>query len=226
MFNYYLYQQYILEQQYKQLYYKLNNRQNDNPVDISGVWNTNYGRVILQQDGNNIKGTFQYETGTLEGNLVGNILEAIWADEPTYECPINKGRLKFEFSPDGKSFTGLWGFCEEPLTENWSGIKLQPAPALNISGEWITANFGSVVFSQQIDKVIGTYGNKYGRIEGILEGYTLIGFWSEGPNYDCPYDKGRLEMDFDLSGRAFVGVYGYCQEEPTIAWNGVKVMRI
>lgn len=223
MFNYYLWQQYILQQQYKSLYYQLNNRQNDTPLGISGVWNTNYGRVIFQQTGTNVKGTFQYETGTIEGTINGNILEGIWYDDPTYECPINKGRLRFEFSPNGNSFVGFWGFCEEPLTEDWSGVKLQPAPSINVSGEWMTSNFGRVVFSQNIDRVTGTYGVEGGKIEGILRGYTLIGYWSEGPDYACPYNKGRIEMDFALNGSGFVGVYGYCQEDPKIAWNGARI---
>ena len=223
MFNYYLWQQYMLQQQYKQLYDKLYKRQEDTQLDVSGVWNTNFGRVILHQTGTNVKGTFQYETGNLEGTLNGNVLEAIWVDDPTYDCPINKGKLRFEFSKDGNSFVGFWGFCEEPPTEDWSGVKLQPAPALNISGEWMTTNFGKVVFSQNIDRITGTYGTEGGKIEGILNGYTLIGYWSKGPDYDCPYNKGRLEMDFALNGRSFVGVYNYCQEKPDIHWNGTKI---
>jgi hypothetical protein len=223
MFNYYLWQQYMLQQRYKQLYNILNKRQNETPLDISGVWNTNYGRVVLQQDGANVKGTFQYETGTIEGTITGNVLDGTWFDDPTYECPIDKGRLRFEFSSTGNSFTGFWGFCEEPLTENWSGVKLQPAPSLNVAGKWITTNFGNVVFSQNINRITGTYDNGNGKIDGILLGYTLIGFWSEGPSNDCPYDKGRLEMDFALNGSGFVGVYGYCQEDPKIPWNGAKL---
>jgi hypothetical protein len=224
MFNYYLWQQYILQQQYINSYYKLINRQNDTPLNVSGVWNTDYyGRVIFEQDGNNIKGTYRYGNGRIEGILTGNILNAKWFETPTYQCPLHEGRLRFVFSPMGDSFIGSWGICQDPLNKEWSGFKFVDAPAIDVSGEWFTTNFGKIVFTQEGNKVNATYQFKNGKIEGTIKGYTLIGYWSSQPSYNCYYDKGRIEIDFDLKGESFTGIFGYCEEEPKTVFSGIKV---
>lgn len=224
MFNYYVWQQYILQQQYKNLNYKLNNRQ-ETALNVSGVWNTDYyGRVILEQDGNNIKGNFKYGSGIIEGTLIGNVLNGTWSEPPTHECPLHEGRLKFVFSPMGGGFIGSWGVCQEPLNKEWSGFKLVDTPAIDVSGQWFTTNFGKIVFTQEGDKVNATYQFKNGKIEGTLKGYTLIGNWSSEPSYNCYYDKGRLEIDFDLKGESFTGVWGYCENKPGTVFSGIKVV--
>jgi len=224
MFRYYLWQQYVLQNYYNQLYHKLIKRQNDTQIDISGVWNTDYyGRVVFEQDGDNIQGTFKYGIGRINGILDGNVLIGEWSDAPTYECPLYRGRLRFEFSPQTNSFKGFWGICEEPLNKDWNGVKLQDSAALDVSGEWFTTTFGKITLVQEGDNVTGNYEYKNGRIEGTLHGYTLIGNWFVPPTQNCPFDKGRMEIDFGLKGREFTGVWSYCENEPKRIFSGIKV---
>ena len=222
MYRYYLWQQYILYQQYKQIYNKLNIRQE--PIDISGIWNTNYyGRVIFEQDGNNVIGIFKYGNGRIEGTLNGNILTGKWFDSPTYECPLHSGKLRFTFSPTVDSFLGFWGECEGPLTKDWNGFRFQNEPAINVSGEWFTTNFGKIIFNQSGSTVTANYQFKNGKMEGKLYGYTFIGYWLSEPSFNCYYDKGRVEIDFDLKGESFTGVWDYCENKPERVFSGIRV---
>jgi hypothetical protein len=223
MFNYYLLQQYFLQQHYKDLYYKLISRQNE-VLDVSGVWNTDYyGRIFLEQDGDNIKGTFRYGKGIITGVITGNILNAQWTEMPTHECPLHAGRLRFVFSSMADSFIGSWGVCQEPLNKTWNGFKLQDKASIDVSGEWFTTNFGKIVFTQDGDAVNATYQFKNGKIEGNMDGYTLKGYWSAEPSYNCYYDKGRIEIDFDFKGEEFTGIWGLCEDEPTTIFSGIRV---
>ncbi|HSQ33416.1 MAG TPA: hypothetical protein VLM81_00765, partial [Peptostreptococcaceae bacterium] len=90
-YNYYWWQQYILQQQYNQLKDKLSNRQNDT-LNISGEWNTDEGKITFNQDGNNVTGIYKFGNARIKGTINGYILEGYWYEEPTNECPNDKGK--------------------------------------------------------------------------------------------------------------------------------------
>jgi hypothetical protein len=220
-YNYYLWQQYVL-QQHNQLKSKLNNRQNDNILNISGEWNTDEGKITFNQDGNNVTGIYKFGNGKIEGKINGYILEGYWYEAPTYECPNDKGKLKFEFDLSGNTFEGNWSYCENELNRKWNGVRVQSTLALNVSGDWYT-ELGKMTLKQEFNRVTGTYEYGNGKIEGIISGYTLKGYWFEEPTYECPNDKGKLEFDFSSNGNTFRGVWGYCEDEPQNGWIGVRM---
>jgi len=210
-----------LYRQYKNLKNKINNRQND-ILNISGEWNTDEGKIVFNQEDNNVTGIYKFGDARIEGTLSGNILEGNWYEAPTYECPNDKGRLIFEFDSRGNIFEGKWSYCENEPTRTWNGVREQSALPLNIAGEWYT-EFGKMVLKQEFNRITGTYEFGNGRIEGIISGYTLKGFWSEEPTYDCPSEKGPFEFNFSSNGNVFRGVWGYCEEEPKNSWIGVRM---
>ena len=216
-YNYYLWQQYLLQQQYKQL----GNRPN-NVLNISGDWNTNEGKVTFNQIGNKVTGTYKFGDGKIEGTINGNILEGYWSEAPTYECPNDKGKLIFEFDSSGNTFEGKWSYCEDEPLRIWNGVREQGSLTLNVSGEWYT-ELGRMTLKQEFNRVTGTYEYGNGRIEGTISGYTLTGYWYEETTYECPNEKGKFELNFSQNGSSFRGVWGYCEEEPKNSWVGVRI---
>jgi hypothetical protein len=85
----------------------------------------------------------------------------------------------------------------------------------NISGEYST-NFKEMTLTQNGDKVTGTYKHKNGSINGVLNGNTLTGTWTQSDA------KGRLKFVFSPDFSSFKGKWSYDNAEPTKVWNGEK----
>ncbi len=86
----------------------------------------------------------------------------------------------------------------------------------NATGTYIT-DFQEMTLQQNANKVTGTYKYKDGRIEGILNGRTLTGWWYQ---YN---GKGRFIFEFNPEFNAFTGKWGDNDAEPTQPWNGRRV---
>ncbi|WP_188020330.1 PAN domain-containing protein [Deferribacter autotrophicus] len=95
-------------------------------LNISGKWKTDFGILIITQNGNKIYGTYPHDSGKIEGTLNGNVLNCIWKEAPTYKPYNDAGECYFIFSRDGKKFTGKWryGFNKSVWNGNWNGIKI------------------------------------------------------------------------------------------------------
>ena len=97
---------------------------------IAGIWDTNFGQMIIKQSGNKITGSYTHDNGKIEGILNGNVLTGKWSESPSYSPPFDAGDFKFIFSKDFKSFTGYYryGFGKESWKDkwyDWSGKKLK-----------------------------------------------------------------------------------------------------
>jgi hypothetical protein len=93
----------------------------------TGVWEctfavSGYGghdiTVVLNQDGNHVTGSYDWEDGLIEGDIEGNVLTGMWSEGPSYQPPNDAGEIEFTISQDGKSFTGLWKYAD---SDDWSG---------------------------------------------------------------------------------------------------------
>src|SRR5215470_11914263 len=72
---------------------------------FAGTWETTFGRLVLTQKGDEVKGTYQFAPGapcTLEGKVEKNKLTF------TYKEPDATGEGWFQLSPDGRTFEGKW----------------------------------------------------------------------------------------------------------------------
>jgi len=97
---------------------------------IAGIWDTNFGQMVIKQSGNKITGSYTHDNGKIEGILNGNVLTGKWSESPSYSPPFDAGDFKFIFSKDFKSFTGYYryGFGKESWKDkwyDWSGKKLK-----------------------------------------------------------------------------------------------------
>jgi hypothetical protein len=95
-------------------------------LDVTGTWNTNFNKMVLQQTGYNVSGNFDYNNGKLVGVIYGNTMTGTWYQDPdnngTYE---STGKFIFVFAPDGTSFKGTWGYGESFTNGSlWNGTKV------------------------------------------------------------------------------------------------------
>jgi len=99
----------------------------ENVPDISGVWDTNFGRLTITQEGFIVRGEYSHDQGRIEGVLIGRTLKGKWSEAPSYRPPQDAGEFEFAFAQDFKSFTGKWRYGFETKTWNgdWFGSKLK-----------------------------------------------------------------------------------------------------
>ena len=99
-------------------------------VDVSGTWDSNWGKMTLRQSGNEVTGTYATNNGKIFGTLNGNVLEGVWTQRSaSRKCSTEShgsrywGRIRFVFDQNGR-FSGNWGYCNgEPASGGWSGTR-------------------------------------------------------------------------------------------------------
>lgn len=113
--------QYITNQNYE--YTRLIIGENVNqPLDIRGIWDSNYGRMVFNQDGNKVTGYYEWDDGFFNGKMDQNILSGNWQSKATYMPPVDAGRFLFTFNTD--DFIGKWGYGNKSLYYRWDGKKI------------------------------------------------------------------------------------------------------
>lgn len=189
---------------------------------ITGVYSTDFNKMTLYQNGNQITGTYEYAGGKIEGTLSGSTLTGWW-----YQTN-GKGRLTFVFKNDFSEFTGKWGYDNNEPSSGWTGKKIADLPdaakskpalndpeALNVSGTY-TTDFNDMALTQSGSTVTGTYQYADGRIEGTLNGNVLKGMWYQNNG------KGKFEFVFSNGAASFTGKWGYNDATPGGKWDGRK----
>jgi len=191
-------------------------------IDVSGTWSTGWNgapvKMYLTQVGNLVTGNYDFNNGKLVGTLEGNVLEGAWAQDNS------KGNFKITFSDDGNRFQGNWGYGKESINAGpWYGRRIELGK-LDVTGIWDT-NYNEMYLEQRENTVVGQYKKNQGRVEGVLEGSTLIGTWFENRSGYGGYDTvGRFRFLFNVDN-TFTGSRGINEsltnEGP---WNGKKII--
>ena len=75
-------------------------------------------------------------------------------------------------------------------------------------------DFNDMVFTWDGNRVTATYDFRDGRIEGVLNGHTLTGRWTQNNG------KGRIKFEFNDDFTAFTGKWSYNDAEPNGKWDG------
>ena len=83
--------------------------------NASGVYNTDFNEMTIQQDGNKITGTYKWSDGRIEGTISGHTVTGWW-----YQSNV-KGKFVFEFNSDFSAFTGKWGRDNATPSGKWDG---------------------------------------------------------------------------------------------------------
>ena len=85
---------------------------------FNGHWDTHWGPLTIDMDGNRATGTYQSESdppGTIVGSVSLNILEGEWMQAGS------KGWLRLDLSADGESFDGTYRYDDGFLYHSFQG---------------------------------------------------------------------------------------------------------
>jgi len=86
-----------------------------------GTWYTDFGPMVLNQNGLNVSGVYRVYTDTpvfqIEGTVSGNTFTGRVREEEF------EGVFEFNLESDGKSFTGQYCYTGEDVWTNWKGVK-------------------------------------------------------------------------------------------------------
>jgi len=168
----------------------------------TGTWDTTFDKLYLVQDGKDVTGYYEHDSGKLSGSVNGNQLVGTW-----HESGNDTGQLRFVMSMDGKAFSGNWGEITGPLKSPWNGSRLTPLDEQSLAprqssqgvweGSWVTT-FNRMELTEHGNEVSGFYFEDNGRIHGTVQGNTLIGTWTESGN-----DTGTFEFVLSQDGQEF-----------------------
>ncbi len=88
----------------------------------AGVWQTQWGKMTLVQNGNKASGTYEHDNGKITGTVTGNKFTGTWSEAPGYKPPDDAGDVEFILSADGKNFTGRWRYGKKGEWQTgWNG---------------------------------------------------------------------------------------------------------
>ncbi len=90
-------------------------------VGFDGLWDTDFGRMRLMQDGDRVHGFYELAGGSaVEGRVEGNTLTF------TYRETSARGEGRFVLGEDGLSFQGEWRQEGKPGWMPWQGVRTMP----------------------------------------------------------------------------------------------------
>jgi hypothetical protein len=75
-------------------------------VSFQGNWDSTWGKLVLNQDGKHVHGTF---TGFREGGVTGDLDGDVWRFIWDQRVPRSHGHGFMQLSPDGQHLEGRWG---------------------------------------------------------------------------------------------------------------------
>lgn len=85
-------------------------------VSVSGVYQTTYGAMRVQQDGTNVAGCYDWEGGQLTGSLNGRVMQFEWRENEGEQV----GSAIMVLSVAGDALNGVW-FENGQLMREWVG---------------------------------------------------------------------------------------------------------
>jgi hypothetical protein len=183
--------------------------------NASGVYETDFSKMTLQQVGNTVTGTYEHSDGRIEGTIVGNTLTGWWYQNN------GKGRLVFVFNRDFSAFSGAWSYENAEPSDQWNGRRIGgalAAPSMavySVAGTYDTS-YGEMILKQSGSKVTGSYTDGGGTIDATLSGTTLSGYWIQSNG------RGRINFVFDATFSSFKGAWSYNEDTPYAGWDGQR----
>ncbi len=93
-------------------------------IDWTGIWETNYGEVELQQTNNTVSGVYVLKQGRINGRASDDKLAGEWSEAPSYAPPNDAGEFEIQMDQSGRSFKGKWWKLGSTKEHEWSGRKI------------------------------------------------------------------------------------------------------
>lgn len=100
----------------------------------SGIYKSTYGDITFTRRSDaSVRGTYPTDSGRIIGTISGNMLVGYWVEENAAQrCEQNRdgspywGRIRYQFTDDGRAFTGIWGYCKAEPHRGWNGTRAEP----------------------------------------------------------------------------------------------------
>ena len=91
--------------------------------NISGTYETNYGKFRIKQEGTSVVGCYEHDEGIIEGGIEDRLLKLTWKESGGAD---DQGPAMMFFSKDGKEFLGVWNTesFEKGSNGEWNGKKI------------------------------------------------------------------------------------------------------
>jgi hypothetical protein len=89
------------------------------PTPWSGSWDSDWGIMVFNQNGDQVTGTYTHDNGKIKGTVSGNTLTGTWSEAPSYNSPNDAGDVVITLAADGNSFNGNWRYGSG--TGKWDG---------------------------------------------------------------------------------------------------------
>src|SRR5262245_40976314 len=176
-------------------------------TSFAGEWQTSFGPMNLEQQGNRVHGAYYYvgHECTVDGKIEDGKLVFRYR-EPTVE-----GEGWFELAGRGKKFAGQFRPDGSPRWEEWQGERV------GFDGLWNTT-FGLMRLIEDDNRVHGFYevgGNS--TIDGQLKAGKLTF------NYKEPQTGGKGRFELAQDGLSFQGEWQPRGEKYWRPWTGIRV---
>jgi hypothetical protein len=95
-----------------------------------GPWETNQGRMDIEQHGDRVRGAYDLNDGRVFGDSDGTVFRGIWSQSTSKRrCYEDRdgthywGRFTLTLSDDGRYFHGRWWYCDRDPNDGgeWTG---------------------------------------------------------------------------------------------------------
>lgn len=185
-----------------------------NKLSWTGVWETDFGSMILTRSGNEVTGVYSDSDYVIKGTVTGNSLKGT-----IDEGKDSKGEFEIALFENAQSFKGRYRYNGEEEWSGWYGKRISSLVVTqnksSWTGIWYSDN-GAVVLKQDGTKVSGIYAEEKYKLEGLIQGNILKGSFAEGD------DKGVFEFTMHKDGGSFTGKYRYNGDEEWDVWSGIR----
>ncbi|NHN24275.1 hypothetical protein FIA58_001190 [Flavobacterium jejuense] len=152
----------------------------------SGIWETDFGKIVLEQTGNKVKGKYR-NLGYIEATVVGDKLIGTFTN--------NGSKGNFEFTMECNAFKGKWSW-NNSLKDKWNGTK---ATKSNLCDD---SPYGGLYRIKVIDMQTTCIGRS--QLASTIQLYGAIGIRiygkSKSGTIDIPSIKNYPARIWDYSG--------------------------
>jgi hypothetical protein len=216
---------------------------------ILGVFKTDFDKMILYINGDELFGEFLYNGGRIRGIIKDHVYTGTWSQTNGI------GKFEFVFNSDHSAFSGKRGYNDEALNEQWNGVRTREDYDGRIhklsGGVYSTGNTTKSNSQQGLsnknsngnsqessNKIAGKYNTTFGVLSITISGNSVAGSYEggngklegtlEGNKLEGTWKNrgsgknGKFEFIFTSNFSSFTGKFGYNEGAPFKKWNGTK----
>ena len=182
----------------------------------NGVWETNFGSMILTQSPTEVTGFFGDEEYQIDGQVSNDSLKGVFVLDGS------SAEFRFTLHDQGCAFNGVSRFKGEDTWDQWNGKLVAPLDNSEIligghtlEGVWFS-EYGAIVLQATGSGYTGVYGEGRNSLEGTYSNGVLKGILLEGDR------SGDFQFALASDGKSFQGKFRYGRDEAWEPWNGWK----